>query len=143
MWNISGNILGDFIVELHKECGIPINKFNLIGHSLGAHVSAFAGKRVYNVTNEKIAKIIALDPAGPLFSGREEDRRLSKNDAVGVFVLHTDGGKFGYQDSFGAADFYANTGSAVQPGCLSIESLSIKNITSACKYFIFVIRFKT
>lgn len=120
-------------MELREKCGYNLQRINLIGHSLGAHVSGFAGKRVINQTNDSVAKLIALDPAGPLFRGKEEDSRLSKNDAKRVFVLHTDGGKFGYEDTFGAADFFPNGGTAIQPGCLDLGALSIKNITSACK----------
>lgn len=102
-----------------------------MGHSLGAHVSGFAAKRVYEKVNRKVAKIFGLDPAGPLFTKREDKDRLSRDDARVVVILHTDGGKFGFKSSFGATDFYANTGSAVQPGCLDLDNFSIKNITSA------------
>lgn len=101
---------------------------------MGAHVSGFAAKQVYNTLNQKVAKIFGLDPAGPLFTKKGENDRLSKNDARVVVILHTDGGKFGYKPSFGAIDFYANTGSAIQPGCL--ESISVKNITSAGYFMI-------
>lgn len=120
-------------MDLNKNTGVSLENINVIGHSLGAHVSGFAGKKVQNETGRPVAKIFGLDPAGPLFSGKEEQDRLSKDDAREVFVLHTDGGKFGYRESFGAADFFANGGTAIQPGCLDVDQLSIKNITSACK----------
>lgn len=126
-----GSIVGDFIVKLNQERGISLDRITFIGHSLGAHVSGFAAKRVFEKLNGKVAKIFGLDPAGPLFSRRGEDDRLSRDDARVVVILHTDGGKFGFKPSFGATDFYANTGSAVQPGCLDLDNFSIKNITSA------------
>lgn len=70
-----------------------------------------------------------MDPAGPAFEGKNEDSRLSKHDAKLVIILHTDGGKFGYKSSFGALDFYANSGTAVQPGCTDSDNIAINNIT--------------
>lgn len=116
---------------MNQEQGIDLNRVTFVGHSLGAHVSGFAAKRVYERLNRKVAKIFGLDPAGPLFSKRDDKDRLSRDDARIVVILHTDGGKFGFKASFGAIDFYANTGSAVQPGCLDLDNFSIKNITSA------------
>lgn len=81
----------------------------------------FAGKKVKSEAGRPIWKIYALDPAKPGFEGYDASQRLSKDDAEEVYILHTDGGVFGYQGSFGAADFFANGGSRVQPGCHAFD----------------------
>lgn len=129
--SLAGIIIGDFIIRLSRERDVDLDKVTLIGHSLGAHVSGYISKHIQKVLDRKVARIYGLDPAGPLFTRKEESDRLSKDDAKIVVILHTDGGKFGFKPSFGAADFYANTGTAVQPGCLDLDNISIENITSA------------
>lgn len=57
---------------------------------------------------------------GPLFSTRPLTKRLNKDDADVVEVLHTDGGTFGFKDACGTIDFFANGGSS-QPGCKQID----------------------
>lgn len=47
-------------------------------------------------------------------------KRLNKDDADVVEVLHTDGGTFGFKDACGTIDFFANGGSS-QPGCKQID----------------------
>lgn len=59
-----------------------------------------------------------MDPAGPCFSGKSPAERLSKDDATYLDVTHTNGGYCGYEDSFGAVDYFPNGGSR-QPNCPS------------------------
>ena len=98
-----------------------------IGHSLGAHVLGMAGRN----SNRSFDRITALDPAGPLFERQNEDKRLHKEDATSVEVIHTDGysrwrsdwlyNHFGTLIPLGTIDFYPNWG-CEQPG---IEVLDI------------------
>ncbi|KAJ8925430.1 hypothetical protein NQ315_009263, partial [Exocentrus adspersus] len=120
-------IISKLILELHQHHNVDLNQILLIGHSLGAHVVGFIGEEIYRQTGEKLPRIIALDPAGPLFSTRPEDKRLNKDDAKVVEVIHTDGGTFGYNDAIGTVDFFANGGSS-QPGCKRIDLLDLKSV---------------
>lgn len=38
-----GQFLGQFLYSLNKTIGVPYENIHLVGHSLGAHVSGFAG----------------------------------------------------------------------------------------------------
>ena len=83
---IVGSIVAFFIKRLVQVFGVRPETFQLVGHSLGAHVSGFAGKRFD--TSAQIGHISGLDPAGPGFSRN----RLSPNDANLVVVIHTSAG---------------------------------------------------
>jgi len=70
----------------------------IIGHSLGAHVSGFAGK---NVKNGQVRTIIGLDPALPLYSFDSPNKRLNSNDAYYVESIQTNGGTLGFLKPIG------------------------------------------
>lgn len=98
---------------LNVATGTSFNNINVIGHSLGGHVAGLAGK---NLNNGRIHAVIALDPAGPLFSFDDEITRVAPQDADYVEVIHTNGGLLGFDLPIGQADFYPN-GGRTQPGC--------------------------
>lgn len=114
-----GDKVGDFLIRMHEKLKVPYEYMHLISHSLGCQVASYVGKRVYNVTGKKLARITALDPAAPIFSVPlvGEEHRLNKNDANVVDITHTDGGVLGFENSIGTIDFYPNGGKAIQPGC--------------------------
>lgn len=93
--------------------GMKIKDLIVVGHSLGAHAAGIAGK---NVHCGKIPIIVGLDPAQPLFSKSNTDRRLISSDADYVQVIHTTGGTISISYPCGHADFYPNSGTD-QPGC--------------------------
>ncbi|CAG5924824.1 endothelial lipase [Menidia menidia] len=102
---------------LQDELQLPLENVHLIGYSLGAHVAGYAGTFVEGT----IGRITGLDPAGPMFEGVEEEKRLSPDDADFVDVLHTYtrealGVSIGIQQPIGDVDIYPN-GGEVQPGC--------------------------
>ncbi|KAL1490866.1 hypothetical protein ABEB36_011551 [Hypothenemus hampei] len=111
-----GNQLGIFIVN----SSAPPDNVHIIGHSLGAHVAGFAGKRYFQETGKKLYRITALDPAGPYFRffSAVPSERLNKYDAKTVDAIHTDGGHYGYELPIGTLDIYVNGGLRIQPGCL-------------------------
>lgn len=90
---------------------------HLIGHSLGAHISGFAGNYIQYYSGKNLARISGCDPAGPLFFLTSPSNRLDSSDAVFVDVIHTDSLKYGYILPVGDVDFYPNGGVASQPGC--------------------------
>ncbi|XP_014911656.1 endothelial lipase [Poecilia latipinna] len=111
----------DWLQEEHK---LPLENVHLIGYSLGAHVAGFAGTYVKGT----LGRITGLDPAGPMFEGVEEQKRLSPDDADFVDVLHTYtrealGVSIGIQQPIGDIDIYPNGGD-VQPGCALGEMLA-------------------
>ena len=71
--------VSDFVEKLHS-IGYNYDSITLVGHSLGAHVAGSVGHNV----NGSIDQIIALDPAGPLFTHpllRDNETRLDLGDA--------------------------------------------------------------
>ncbi|XP_056633142.1 probable phospholipase A1 magnifin [Diorhabda sublineata] len=107
--------LKKFIEVFHKSGEIPIWNLHVIGFSLGGHIAGVAGKILRD--GLKIPRITGLDPALPEFSLKDPSKRLSKESAEYVDVIHTDAGVFGFPLALGHADFFPNGGRALQPGC--------------------------
>ncbi|XP_001842705.2 phospholipase A1 member A [Culex quinquefasciatus] len=103
--------VGRLIDELVALRGADVNNIYVIGFSLGAHVAANAGKH----HEGRINSIIALDPAGPLFSAGDVDA-LSPQDGQYVETVNTNAGLLGNGVPLGQANFYPN-GGRTQPGC--------------------------
>lgn len=125
-----GNVLGQLIVDLNQSLGVPYYNIHLLGHSLGAHISGFAGKytQTFNFT---VKRLTAMDPAGPLFFKTNDLNRLSRSDATFVDVIHTDSLRYGYILPLGSIDFYVNGGIGPQPGCYSFDGVK-DNIRKCC-----------
>lgn len=115
-----GTQLSDWLIEE----GINPDKTQLIGHSLGAHVSGIAGDVYEDITGSSIETIVGLDPAGPayerfLFSrGKSADERLDPTDGDRVVTFHTSS-TFGYDDPLALLDLYINPEDLFQPGELT------------------------
>lgn len=109
-----GSFLANFIMKL-LDLGTDRMSIHIIGHSLGAHLAGFAGKRI----RPRLGRITALDPAGPcfgkIFTNSAQDR-LSPDDAYEVDVYHYDDDFLGLPGQHGQFDVYVNGGSS-QPGC--------------------------
>ncbi|XP_063048192.1 pancreatic triacylglycerol lipase-like [Engraulis encrasicolus] len=84
---------------------------HVIGHSLGAHAAAEAGRRT-----KGLARITGLDPSEPYFENCAALVRLDPTDATFVDVIHSNGAPFtptlgfGMSQSVGHVDFYPNGG---------------------------------
>ncbi|XP_026830585.1 pancreatic triacylglycerol lipase-like [Ooceraea biroi] len=98
-------------LQLLKDNDFNTSTIYIIGHSLGAHISGLAGK----CTNFTIPRITGLDPANRLWY--PTGCYLESTDASWVDVIHTDMGVWGTPECMGTADYFANTGTTVQPGC--------------------------
>lgn len=109
--------MGALISELIANYSISANDFHVIGHSLGAQISGFAGKTVNLQTGLRIRRITGLDATGGVFENATKECRINSNDAGLVVGIHTDGGRKGFLKAFGHIDFFPNGGTAVQPGC--------------------------
>nr|XP_042906578.1 pancreatic lipase-related protein 2 isoform X1 [Parasteatoda tepidariorum]XP_042906579.1 pancreatic lipase-related protein 2 isoform X2 [Parasteatoda tepidariorum] len=119
-----GEEVGVFIKRLKGLIsGFDPKKVHIVGHSLGAHASGYAGKWVKD-QGFKVGRITGLDPAGPDFNELTACQRLDRSDADFVDVIHTNwAGKFwgsvsgfGLEQQVGHFDFYPNGGED-QPGC--------------------------
>ncbi|XP_013142620.1 PREDICTED: lipoprotein lipase-like isoform X2 [Papilio polytes] len=116
---LSAKFVGKQIAKLLDSCtktyGVGRDRMYLIGHSLGAQAMGYAGRFL----DGDVHRITGLDPARPLFELPllPIEFRLDKSDAHYVDIIHTCAGLFGYEDSYGHADFYPNEGTTDQPGC--------------------------
>ncbi|XP_045461255.1 phospholipase A1-like [Harmonia axyridis] len=123
-----GDFVGILINSLITTHKIPRENIVVIGHSLGAQIAGWAGKKFQELNGVKLPRIIALDPAGPFFILRPDSKKLNKNDAEVVMVIHTDNDKLGYPSVCGTIDFFPNGGGS-QPGCWSVDLGNISTYT--------------
>ncbi|XP_025420139.1 pancreatic lipase-related protein 3-like isoform X2 [Sipha flava] len=94
-------------VKEHKDI------MHVIGFSLGGQLAGHVAEHLKPV---KLPRITGLDPALPLFYSTHLNRRLSRNDAEFVDVIHTNVLVQGQLSPCGDVDFYVNGGLS-QPGC--------------------------
>ncbi|XP_044745529.1 endothelial lipase-like [Coccinella septempunctata] len=125
-----GHRIAISIQILVNKNNFPLGNIVIIGHSLGGQVAGWTGKWFYKHTKKKLSRIIALDPASPIFTVRPEAKRLNKNDADVVMVIHTDTINFGYPTNCGTIDFYPN-GPNVQPGCRDVGKINVSAATDS------------
>lgn len=95
---------------LLEEANVKARRVQIIGHSLGAHLAGFIARQA----NQKIGRIIGLDPAGPCF--RKGAQRLDVNDAEQVATIHTNTDMLGNQDPLGMTAVFVE-GGKIQPSC--------------------------
>ncbi|XP_025829474.1 lipase member H-A-like [Agrilus planipennis] len=101
-----GRILADYISKMKNKFLLSEDHFNVVGHSMGAHVSGEIGRDL----NGTIGTIVAIDPPDmtpPIVY-------VNANKARYVQVIHTS--VMGLKEQLGHLDFYPN-GILAQPGC--------------------------
>ena len=107
----------------------------IIGHSLGAQTCGFFGKSFFKITGTKLASIVGLDPAGPIFEEfdqYEKTQKLYRDDADFVQVIHTDTNKYGHTEPMGHVDYYLNDG-AIQPADI-LSSCGATTSSNSCSH---------
>lgn len=129
----TGLVVGQFI-EYLESIGVDIKTVNVVGWSLGAHVSGCAGKRL----NGRLPFVVGTDPAGPFFSPGGVDT-LASTDANYVEVIHTNYGNLGMYYQLGHADFYVNGGVNQYYQCIGQQEPLCSHQLS-CFYFVESIR---
>lgn len=101
--------------RINKRLSVPLDKFHLIGHSIGSHFVGFTGKHIRETLNAPVGRVTGLDPSNSDFSDLIVlGNGLQKTDGSLVVAIHTDDTGVG---SRGHIDFHANGGSHPQPGC--------------------------
>lgn len=111
-----GAAIGKVVKALDAAKKVSIANSTIIGFSLGGQIAGFAGSSIPN-----LRRILAIDPAGPMFQCMPPEARLDPSDAHFVQAIHTNGDYFlmggcGTLQQFGHMDIYMNGGSQ-QPGC--------------------------
>ncbi|KAL1402666.1 hypothetical protein pipiens_005987 [Culex pipiens pipiens] len=107
-----GMIVSRVIDVIRATTGQSRDLINVIGFSLGGHAAGNTGKGQEGQLNT----VIALDPAGPLFSRGQADI-LTENDALYTEAIYTNAGLLAFDEPLCHANFYPNGGRS-QPGCL-------------------------
>ncbi|XP_046743815.1 phospholipase A1-like [Diprion similis] len=115
--------------------GMEISSLHIVGHSMGAQVSGYAGR----YANFSLPKIVGLDPASFMFYTDLE--HVKSGDADFVQIIHTDAGVIGISLQTGDVDFYPNGGTELQPGCLLIPEVC--SHLRACFYYAESVRNET
>ncbi|ODN04286.1 Inactive pancreatic lipase-related protein 1 [Orchesella cincta] len=138
-----GENIAKFILFLLDNGMISsLSQVHIIGFSLGAHVSGYAGAYIRQKRQATVSRITGLDPAGPMFSRVPDDGRLDRTDAefVGrqsglsltildplecpfsmrrvMNVIHSS--RLGLYDDIGHVDFYPN-GGRYQFNCIKLS----------------------
>ncbi|KAH9645700.1 hypothetical protein HF086_003373 [Spodoptera exigua] len=107
--------LAKMLDKLNKG-GISAKHIHAIGHGLGSQILGHVGQNFTKMTGKKIARITALDPAGPCFSNSPKEEQIRAGIAEYVEVYHCDDGFFGTTKKLGDVDFFMNEGKT-QPQC--------------------------
>ncbi|XP_044726529.1 phospholipase A1-like [Chrysoperla carnea] len=131
---IVGEYVGELLISLAEAKNLSMKNIQIIGFSLGAHVAGSIGKTIKTKIDKKIGRITGLDPAGPLFRNVSAEKRLDKDDAMFVDVIHTHGMMYGLYMPIGHVDFYVNGGCTQK--CSKLDKFPPCSHLLACNYFI-------
>lgn len=110
-----------YVEYLVKNCNIPLENITFMGHSLGAHISGFAAKKIQKSIGQDVSRLIAFDPAAPLFSLNNCENRLCQTDAIEVITLHTSDLGLSSSTKNLSDTTYQFNNARVQPGCGKIN----------------------
>lgn len=82
-----------------------IDHFHMLAHSLGAHLSGYAGYTLQRDFGLMLGRITGMDPAEPMFLETDSVVRLDQTDAKFVDVIHTDALPFSSGGEYGLVIF--------------------------------------
>ncbi|CAD7079410.1 unnamed protein product [Hermetia illucens] len=113
-----GILAADRLLKMFKN-GLDVEKFHLLGHSVGGQAIGKIGREVIALSNGKVKlpRITSLDPAFPKYYRDLHITPISYRDAEFVDIIHTDSWLYGSPLSAGTVDFWPNGGKSLQPGC--------------------------
>lgn len=101
-----GPQISAFLICIIKQGYIAQPSYiHLIGFSLGAQASGIAGSAFKEATGKEIGRITGLDPAGIDYHILPAGKRLSKDDAYFVDVVHTNKGFYGILNAVGYKNY--------------------------------------
>jgi pimeloyl-ACP methyl ester carboxylesterase len=135
---VVGRQLAFLVNELIKGHAVKPAQVYLIGFSLGAQVSGFAGKWSQSEYKWKFGRITGLDAAAPMFENHE-GAYLTKTEADFVDAIHSSAGnnillgEIGFVALYGHVDFFPNSGHH-QPMCHNILKISCNHYASVLFY---------
>ncbi|CAG9785427.1 unnamed protein product [Diatraea saccharalis] len=137
-----GQELGETLITMARS-GMNMSQIHLLGHSLGAHIMGYAGKRARE-NGHVVSRITGLDPARALFEGSFAlGNGVDRTCARFVDIVHSDPGGYGTSTSSGTVDIWPNyAGSGgTQPGCPNgdFDMFSSEDLCShdrAWRYFV-------
>uniref|UniRef100_A0A0A9Z6M4 Phospholipase A1 member A n=1 Tax=Lygus hesperus TaxID=30085 RepID=A0A0A9Z6M4_LYGHE len=110
----AAKVIHMYLIRLTEETQcIELKDITLVGHSLGAQLAGAVGNRIRG----DIGKIVALDPAYPLFWETALDA-VSRSSARWVVGVHTNPGYYGVDWNVGHVDFWANMGESPSASCI-------------------------
>ncbi|CAB0001816.1 unnamed protein product, partial [Nesidiocoris tenuis] len=110
-----GQCIGELISCL-IDMGQSPDDVHLVGHSLGAHIAAFAGKYL-NSVNRPIFRLTGLEPSSPGFSNVGTAHRLARYDAKFTDCIFTTAKSLAVGNNPCQANYYPNSCGISQPGC--------------------------
>lgn len=110
------------------QYGVSMDKFHIVGHSLGANLGGMIGYEIKSMTGERryIYRVTGLDLAGVGFELPYDPIPLNRFDAVFNDNIHTGAKILGLFAPTGDADFYPNDG-LTQPGCGGMTIPNMRN----------------
>ncbi|KAL3279036.1 hypothetical protein HHI36_016552 [Cryptolaemus montrouzieri] len=128
---VIGEFMAEWMMHLATLEGFDMNRYHIVSHSLGCHVSAFIGRHITKIKGRPLHRITALDAAGPGFFYKGPEKRLAIGDAEIIVAVHTDCGWLGYSNAFADVDFFPNGCIHSQPGC--VDSV-IEYLVETCSH---------
>ncbi|XP_023226343.1 pancreatic lipase-related protein 2-like [Centruroides sculpturatus] len=139
---VVGAEIAFLIRRLQEINGVRPESFHILGHSLGAHIAGYAGKRI-----KSLGRITGLDVGAPYFRDVSSEVRLDAKDAILVDNIHTNAGQYfiqglGTSEAVGHLDFYPNGGN-YNPGCKIFPKIKAINLYDLFLSVIFCNHFRS
>uniref|UniRef100_A0A1I8PE41 Lipase domain-containing protein n=1 Tax=Stomoxys calcitrans TaxID=35570 RepID=A0A1I8PE41_STOCA len=103
-----GKMIATTLIKLTNECDVPLDVIHVIGQGLGGNVAGATGKVFYAITDHKLRRITALDPASQMAKHPNMLTALARGSADFVDAIHTSALGMGTTRRVGDVDFFPN-----------------------------------